>query len=89
LIGESGSETASVLLTLASLDQHGLPPSARITVDAVICLDVLTLSVSRFALLIARLTVGYGNRGNGDRGSDRRASAQGAKEVTTAKDRLA
>src|SRR5262245_19959314 len=49
---------AAVDLTISAFDQHGRPPSTRITVDAVVGLDVLGFLVASLALFIVGFGIG-------------------------------
>src|SRR5262249_31342419 len=73
--------------TFRSLDQHGLPPSARVPIDPIEGLHLLRVRlVARFALLIVAFAVGarFIRQRCGTRRRDRGARAQRAQEFTTA-----
>src|SRR5690242_11096478 len=67
-----------------------MPPSARISVDAVISFDVVAFPVAWLALIIADLAICLGFcRERGRRSGGRCADAERTKEFTTPQRRLA
>src|SRR5713101_3519296 len=62
LPGESLRERSAAAragtLALCSLDQHGRLPSTRITIDAVVRLDVIGFLIARLAFLVVVLAIG-------------------------------
>ena len=81
LAGKRGGERAAACLAFRSLDQHGVPPSARIPVDAVEGLHVLGFPVARLALLVVGLAVGLrASSASGRRRPPRRPRRRRARE---------
>src|SRR6266851_3570958 len=66
-----------------------MPPSARITIDAVIGLDLVGFLVASLALLVVALAVGNGLGHERSHRAGRRAGTQHTKELTTPQAQLA
>src|SRR5216683_279561 len=88
LPGESLRERSAAVragtLALCSLDQHGRLPSTRITIDAVVRLDVIGFLIARLAFLVVVLAIGLRRphqRRRQRRAGTGRADADLAKEI--------
>src|SRR5262249_31182697 len=87
LAWERAGERAATSLTFRSLDQHGLPPSARVSIDPIEGLHLLRVRlVARLALLIVAFAIGarFVRQRCGARRRDGGARAERAQEFTTA-----